>query len=161
MAVKSSKNTEASTFFQASLKKRAKELGKKQKDIAAEFGISPGNLGDYLSGTKAPSLAVMETLAGKLGANLVDMLAEGRALLEGEALPEVEVTPAIDLTSSREMELLRKLELANDRLEQKDRKIEELERQLWDVKTEAVGEGGQTAGGASTLSASYQKAKVG
>lgn len=83
MSVKSGKNTNAGSYFQAALNEWVKSSGQRKKNLAAFLNIAPSALGDYLNGVKVPSLAVMEDIADQIGIDLPDMLVKGRAFITG------------------------------------------------------------------------------
>ena len=63
------------------------------------FGLAHGNFSNILSGAKNVSLAAMEEIAEKIGADLAELLALGRTILEdeeaaGSEQPDLTPTPA-------------------------------------------------------------------
>ena len=84
MSVKPGKNTIAVSYFQAALNRWVDSSGRQKNELAAILDIAASSLGQYLKGIKVPSLAQMENIALKMGKDLPDILAEGRAILGGD-----------------------------------------------------------------------------
>lgn len=154
MAVKSNKNTVINERFRAAFKSYIETSGKKKIEIAGELGINTGTLSNLLK--NGASSAMMEEIAGKLGFDLLDMLAEGRSLLAGggptrPVAARSPLPPHYPIAPERELELLRQIadmaakrEWLSDELLAKDRLISRLSEangKLVDILKEAGEEG--------------------
>ncbi len=131
MAVKSNKDTMINKRFKAALNRQVAALGKTQLEAALKLQVAPGTLNNLLK--KGASAAMMESIADRLGLDLLDLLGEGRAILAGETSAGQSFETRADRKATpnkREIELLRKLEIANDEARTWRLRVEELERKL-------------------------------
>ena len=74
--------------FAAYLRRWAELSGKKDGELAALLGLHSSSFSQYKSGAKPCSFGKMIEISEKIGKELVDILAEGKAILAGETPAE-------------------------------------------------------------------------